>query len=146
MKLIIGVGEGFKHQDGVIGIDILPAFNPDIVCDIRKGIPCEDNQFDEINCEHVMEHIQLNEDFIFVMKEILRVLKPSGVAYIEVPHKDSDAAYECIEHTRYFTENTFMNFYDNRLSKEMNYPEFKLVKKEIGNRGGHKTVCVWLAK
>lgn len=147
MRLIIGVGEGFERgKEGIVGIDILPAFNPDIVCDIRKGIPLPDDTFDDINCEHTMEHIQLNEDFIFVMWEIRRVLKPGGVVYIEVPHKDSDAAYESIEHTRFFTENTFMNFYANRLAKEMNYPEFKLVKKEVGSRDGHKTVCVWLQK
>lgn len=149
MRLVIGVGEGFKKgQEGVVGIDILHGLNPDIQCDIRQGIPpkFEDNVYDEINCEHVMEHIQLNEDFIFVMTEMLRVLKPGGVVYIEVPHKDSDAAYESIEHTRYFTENTFMNFYDNRLADVMHYPKFELVKKEVGQRDGHKTVCIWLRK
>lgn len=145
-KLLIGVGAGYIPQDGIVGIDILPAFNPDIVCDIRKGIPLEDNRFDEINCEHVLEHVQLNEDFIFVMKEIHRVLKPGGTVYIEVPHKDSAAAYESIEHSRYFTENTFMNFYENPLAKEMGYPEFKLVNKNVGKRDGHLTVCIWLTK
>lgn len=75
-----------------------------------------------------------------------RVLKPSGTIYIEVPHKDSDMAYESIEHTRFFTENSFMNFYNNPYADKMNYPLFNLIKKEVGTRDTHKVVKVWLQK
>ena len=146
MKIILGSGPGFKHQEGVIGIDYIKDFKPDIVADIRKGIPLEDNSADEINCEHTLEHIQLNEDFIFVMNEIYRVLKPGGTVYIEVPHKDSDMAYESVEHTRFFTQHTFMNFYDNPYHKEMGYPLFKPVSVGVGMRQQHKILQVCLQK
>ena len=146
MKIILGSGPGFKHQEGVIGIDYIKDFKPDIVADIRKGIPLEDNSADEINCEHTLEHIQLNEDFIFVMNEIYRVLKPGGTVYIEVPHKDSDMAYESVEHTRFFTQHTFMNFYDNPYHKEMGYPLFTPVSVGVGMRQQHKILQICLQK
>jgi SAM-dependent methyltransferase len=45
-------------------------------------IPFEDNHFDAILCNHVLEHV--NDD-IQVMKEFNRVLKPGGWAILQVP-------------------------------------------------------------
>lgn len=145
-KLIIGSGPGFEKQEGVIGLDYIAGFNPDVVRDIRRGLPFDDNKFEEIECSHTLEHIQLNEDFIFVMNEIYRVLKPEGMVHIEVPHKDSDAAYESIEHTRFFDRHSFMNFYHNPYHKEMGYPLFKAVDVINGNHLGQKSLKVILQK
>jgi len=146
LKLNIGSGPGFKHEEGVIGLDYIKDFKPDVVRDIRKGLPFDDNKFDKINCEHTLEHIQLNEDFIFVMNEIWRVLKPGGTVYIEVPHKDAESAYESIEHTRFFGKLSFVNFYLNPYAKEMGYPLFKTDGPEEGERNGHKTIKITLQK
>ncbi|PCJ84686.1 MAG: SAM-dependent methyltransferase [Flavobacteriales bacterium] len=45
-------------------------------------IPLEDNQYDVIFCNHVMEHV---EDDHQCMSEIYRVLKPGGFAIMQVP-------------------------------------------------------------
>jgi SAM-dependent methyltransferase len=45
-------------------------------------IPFEENTFDVIFCNHVLEHV---EDDILAMKEMLRVLKPGGWAILQVP-------------------------------------------------------------
>lgn len=145
-KVIIGAGPGSVKEEGVTRLDIIPEWS-DIVCDIRKEkLPFADSSVDEIIAEHVFEHVQLNEDFIHAMRECHRILREGGRFYIEVPHKDSDAAYESIEHSRYFTENSFVNFYSNPYAKEMNYPLFKVVDVHCGTRDGHKTVCVLLSK
>ncbi len=144
VKLVIGPGPS-EHIEGVVRIDIIPEW-ADIVADIRKGIPMADESVDEIDCQHVLEHVQLTEDFLHVMREMKRVLKPGGTIYIEVPHKDSDMAYESIEHTRFFTENSFMNFYHNQYADKMNYPLFTLVHNGVGKRDHHKVVQVWLQK
>ena len=145
-KLNCGAGPESVHQDGVVRLDIIPEW-ADVICNLfKENIPFEDNYFDEIEASHIMEHCQLNEDFIHTMREFYRVLKPEGKLYIEVPHKDSLAAYESIEHSRYFTENSFVNFYHNPYHKEMNYPLFRALSVTCGERGGHKTVCVTLTK
>ena len=146
MKLILGSGPGYKKQEGQIGIDYIKDFNPDIVRDIRKGLPFDDDKFENVNCEHTLEHIQVNEDFIFIMNEIYRVLKPGGILYIEVPHKDATSAYESIEHTRFFTNQSFVNFYDNPYAKEMGYPLFNIIDNRVELRNGHKVLQVRLSK
>jgi SAM-dependent methyltransferase len=45
-------------------------------------IPFEENTFDVIFCNHVLEHV---EDDILAMKEMRRVLKPGGWAILQVP-------------------------------------------------------------
>lgn len=142
--LIVGAGPGVPQEEGVTRVDIVPEW-ADVCCDIRKGIPLKD-EFDHIDCSHTLEHVQLNEDFVFVMWELHRLLKEGGTLYIEVPHKDGLAAYESIEHTRFFTENTFKDFYDNPYAREMKYPQFKVLEATTGERGGHKTVRVKLTK
>ncbi len=143
MKLVVG-SLGTPKTDGVVRVDIVPEWC-DVCCDIRKGIPL-DAEFDSIECLHVMEHIQLTEDFVFVMKEFHRLLARGGTLWIEVPHVDTNMAYDCIGHARFFNENTYMNFYNNRYAKEMGYPVFKLVRKWVGSRNGEKTVDVVLSK
>ncbi len=53
----------------------------DIHFDIRD-IPLEDNLYDFVMCNHVMEHI---DDEQKAIKEILRILKPGGKAILQVP-------------------------------------------------------------
>lgn len=141
--LIIG-SLGHEKKEGTVRVDIVPEWC-DVCCDIRKGIPI-DEKFDYIECKHIMEHIQLTEDFISVMWDFHRLLKDDGKLYIEVPHKDTNMAYECIGHVRYFVENSFINFYSNPYAKEQKYPVFKLIEKHIGQCNGEKTVCITLTK
>jgi SAM-dependent methyltransferase len=46
------------------------------------SIPLEDNRFDVVFCNHVMEHVN---DPIQCMKELYRVMKPGGWAIMQVP-------------------------------------------------------------
>lgn len=53
----------------------------DIKMDLHN-IPLEDNSFDVIFCNHVMEHV---DDDHRCMSELYRVLKPGGFAIMQVP-------------------------------------------------------------
>ena len=50
-----------------------------------------ENKFDYILCNHVLEHII---DDITALKELYRVLKPGGIAYISVPLYKMNSTYE----------------------------------------------------
>lgn len=68
-------------------------FSPivDVKADILD-LPFEDNEFDLVFCNHVLEHI---EDDAKAMKELYRVLKPKGMGIFQVPQEISrDHTYE----------------------------------------------------
>lgn len=59
------------------------------IADVKADIcnlPFEDNRFDFIICNHVLEHIP---DHIKAMKEIYRVLAPGGTGILQVPYDKS---------------------------------------------------------
>ena len=58
-------------------------FSPlaDVKADICN-LPFEDNQYDVILCNHVLEHIP---DDTKAMQELFRVLKPGGMAILQIP-------------------------------------------------------------
>lgn len=60
----------------------------DIKADICN-LPFEDNKYDAIFCNHVLEHIP---DDTKAMQELFRVLKPGGMAILQIPQDLSRAA------------------------------------------------------
>lgn len=61
--------EGYEYPDFVQDMDI-------------TKIPFPENYFDLIVCNHVLEHIPDDHQ---AMKELFRVLKPKGLAFLQVP-------------------------------------------------------------
>jgi predicted SAM-dependent methyltransferase len=137
MKLVIGTGVDWKKQDGVIGLDIIPEFNPDIVRDILRGLPFADETFDEVEIHHVLEHVtghlacKPTDNFDFVINEIYRVLKIGGIANFEMPYWKAEMAVESAGHVRFFNENSLVNFYSNPYGKEMHQSQFAQCIKAI---------------
>jgi len=57
------------------------------IADVKADIcnlPFEDNEFDFIICNHVLEHIP---DDTKAMQELFRILKPGGTAILQVPYE-----------------------------------------------------------
>ncbi len=68
-------------------------FAPDLVMDMRN-ISLKDGAVDWVFCSHVLEHIPELE---ICVDEILRVLKPGGAAWIQVPFEPGRAHSRRIE-------------------------------------------------
>ena len=63
----------------------------DVKADICN-LPFDDNSFDVILCNHVLEHIP---DDTKAMQELYRILKPGGMAILQVPYEaDREATFE----------------------------------------------------
>ena len=72
----------FRNQKN-IDYTTTDLFSPlaDVKADICN-LPFEDNQYDIIFCNHVLEHIP---DDTKAMQELYRVLKPGGMAILQIP-------------------------------------------------------------
>jgi SAM-dependent methyltransferase len=72
-----------KHQY-ICGDLFAPGYNyPENVINLSvTDIPFKDNWFDIILCSHVLEHVR---DDKLALQEIFRVLKPKGLAILQVP-------------------------------------------------------------
>lgn len=66
---------GTKYQEGFYYSDKLPSID-------LTSLPYSDNHFDFVFANHVLEHIDNDK---VAMKEIFRVLKPNGIAILQVP-------------------------------------------------------------
>ena len=81
-KKILNVGGGPKRESSQeITLNIRAFHNVDLVADAHE-IPFTDNSFDAVFSLAVLEHVL---DPYKVVAEMLRVLKPGGILYSEVP-------------------------------------------------------------
>lgn len=88
-------------------------------------IPFEDNSFDVVLCNHVLEHVR---DDIAAMREIHRVLKPNGFAILQVPFFspvgdttfEDDSITDPRERERIFGQNDHVRRYGHDYPERIN--------------------------
>lgn len=126
-KLILGSAGGVYND--AITLDINPIHKPDVVHDLNiTPLPFSDNQFQEIVCHHVLEH--LNE-LPAIMDELHRICRRDGSIYIEVPHHTSWCA-NTPEHKMSFNYFAFDGYIEDGITRWMCVKnKFKLLKREI---------------
>lgn len=105
----INLGSGYNPEKGYINCDILPECKPDVILDLEKPLPFEDNSVDKVYTCQVLEHIK---NFTELMIEIYRVLKPGGELEAKVPLFPCRAAVADPDHIRFFVPETFVMFCD----------------------------------
>lgn len=105
MKLNLGSGEDYK--EGYINCDIDRSKNPDVVLDLTKKLPFEDNSIEEIYMRHVLEHIS---KYDFLIKEIWRVCKDKAKITILVPFYSSHCMFSSSEHINFFAPETLKKY------------------------------------
>jgi len=114
MRRILDVGCGkFKHQVAeaeVIGVDVNPDSDADVIHDLNSlPWPFDDNEFDQVICQDVLEHLS---DIPLIMQEISRISRQGSVVEIRTPHYSSYYAYDDPTHRHRFGYYTFDRFQD----------------------------------
>ena len=111
-KVIADIGCGAKKTvPEAVGIDQIPKdeeipniyekSQADVVADITKTLPFDDNYFDTIISRHSLEHCV---DIISTLKHWIRVLKPGGRLIIAVPDESAEVTINLNpEHVHVFT-------------------------------------------
>lgn len=87
---------------------------------IEKGarLPFTDDFFDSVSAYDVLEHLSREmvngqNEFIFYMNEICRVLKPKGFAVFVFPSIPNSEVFSDPTHTNFITKNTINYFLGN---------------------------------
>lgn len=124
MKRKLNIGCGNDIRTDYINIDIADIPGVDIVCDINNALPFENNSFDFIICNDILEHVDLEK----VLKEIHRVLVNDGIVQIRVPHFTSSNNYIDPTHKRIFSFRTFEFFVNDTLHNRGYYFDFHFRK------------------
>lgn len=88
---------GKNKKPGFLGVDQFPMDGVDLVIDVRKRWPWENDSVSEVHCSHALEHFTGLERVHF-MNELYRVLKPGAKATIITPHWASNRAYGDFTH------------------------------------------------
>ena len=85
-QLKVNLGSGGKGAQGWVNVDIQRHHKDQLFpWDIRYNLPFEENQVAMILAEHIVEHLEFDEDIPRLFNEAYRVLEPGGHFRIIVP-------------------------------------------------------------
>lgn len=110
----LNLGCNRRKIQGYINVDIDPAYEPDLVCDITKGLPYPDNSVCAILAFDILEHIPTLKT-IPLMNELWRVLMPGGTLNTFTPDAEhGQGAYMDPTHINFWSEGRWLYFSDPR--------------------------------
>jgi SAM-dependent methyltransferase len=137
-QLRFDLGCGNHKRDGFVGVDRVRLDGVDVVWDVRQGLPSNDDTVDYIVADNLLEHI--GPEFIDVMNDLHRVLKPGGRLTAIVPGVHAPAAaYADPTHVRYFVPETW-DYFDGEHARWRDYGQsygirpWRVLRREVRDR------------
>ena len=98
---VLDLGCGSKKYPGAVGVDLSGDTDADIVHDLDVvPYPLEDDAFDQILLQDVIEHVRAPYD---VMRELHRIGRPGARVHLRTPHFSSVLAYSDPTHRHAFS-------------------------------------------
>jgi SAM-dependent methyltransferase len=139
-----------------VGVDRFMAGGVDVRCDLTQ-LPLQAAAFDLIVCYHVLEHIP---DDGGAIREMARVLKPGGIAIVQVPRRhgvptdeDPSAPEEVRisrfgqhDHIRWYGDDFESRLEDGGLLPTVVQPAGELSAAEVERFGLIKDEEIWICK
>jgi SAM-dependent methyltransferase len=111
-KKVLDVGCGWNKTPGAIGIDSNPRSHADVIHDLGVlPYPLPDNEFDEVVCRHVAEHVP---DVMAFVTELFRITRPGGRIKITTPHYSNPDWPTDPTHRNHFNSYSFNCFIEER--------------------------------
>jgi ubiquinone/menaquinone biosynthesis C-methylase UbiE len=109
---VLDIGCGTNKLAGAIGMDINPRTNADVIHDCGVvPYPFEDDEFDEVICNHVAEHVP---DVMAFVSELYRITKNGGTIKILTPHYTNPDWATDPTHRNHFNSYSFNCFMQDR--------------------------------
>jgi ubiquinone/menaquinone biosynthesis C-methylase UbiE len=121
-KKILDVGCGWNKTPGAIGLDSNRGTHADVIHDLGDvPYPFADNEFDQIVCRHVIEHVP---DALALVTELHRITKPGGRLQIVTPHYSNPDWATDLTHRNHLNSYSFRCFIEG----QENFPFYTDVK------------------
>lgn len=118
----LNLGSGMRPKPGFYSVDLVQMNGIDVVADLNEGLPgFPDNSVDEILTQHTLEHVR---NFMPLMREIYRVVRPDGRITITVPHFSNVFGFSDPTHVRFFGLYTMYYFADALDQPKRKLPSF----------------------
>ncbi len=109
---ILDVGCGWNKTPGAIGMDANPKTHADVIHDLGSiPYPFTDDEFDQVICRHVAEHVP---DVMAFIAELHRVTKAGGRILIVTPHYSNPDWPTDPTHRNHFNSYSFNCFLEDR--------------------------------
>lgn len=107
-RVRLNLGCGRAPLAGWLNADRCRLSGVELLLDLEQPfLPFADGTVDEVNCSHVLEHV---DDCCRLVREIHRILKAGGRLRLEVPHFSSAWAHADPTHKRLFSAHTLSCF------------------------------------
>jgi predicted SAM-dependent methyltransferase len=121
----LNLGSGTDIKEGWINLDIAALPGVDVVHDLAQlPLPFSDNSFDHILAQDILEHL----DYIPLLKELHRILKPGGSLNVRVPHFTSRYNFNDPTHKKMFSSKTLDFFVEGASHGRDYYFDFHFSK------------------
>ena len=88
----VHLGCGSNHFEGWFEVDLERKNRPDVVHDLRLGLPARPGTARFIYSEHLFEHLLL-DDAQRLMRDCVAVLQPAGIMRVAMPDLESLVAF-----------------------------------------------------
>ena len=109
----------------------------DVKADICN-LPFKDNEFDVILCNHVLEHIP---DDTKAMQELYRVLKPDGMAILQIPQDlsreetfEDHSITDKKERAKIFGQYDHVRIYGRNYFEKLRSVGFEVIEEDYTNK------------
>ena len=126
---VIELGCGLRKAEGAIGLDINPRSDADVLCNLDSGnLPFRDSSIDKVLACDVLEHV---DNFVAVVEDIWRILKPGGILEVSAPFMSSVNYFSDPTHRRAFTSKSFDYFIKGTTSSEYRYSDAEFLLNSV---------------
>lgn len=120
----LNLGSGPIPLKGYLNVDIQKVKGVDKVMDLnKKRWNFKDNEFDEVNAQFIIEHVDNITNF---MREIYRISKPNAIVKIVTSHFSHFTGHTDFEHKR--PGLSYFSFGEKWVNSEF-YNKFQIIKK-----------------